>query len=371
MSYQRDAVLAAIIAVLGGAALIFYPAGDAGDPPGPPMEQPGDTPEEGPEEPGGLPEETPEDPPEEEPADPPVEDPPTEDPPVEDPEPPAAVDETGSPFSYDPPGELTEYDFRDGAEEEGFSGTGFQGTANFDRNYVFAPDMDWPLDERGFPNSQVYRPGGYQSAGGQCDASNYDYPWQDNFCETRGHGNAFCQGGQGHQGQDIRPASCPPVTGGAHMAVAAADGYISNIGSISVWLRDEESGRTYWYMHLNHWDSCGDPATLSQAQCNSSGIASICSGNALEVEVGDAVSAGDPIGEVSNWFGIGWDADRNRCVWRATTEHLHFEIHDTVSPDGDTAASMRVPPYSSLVTAYLDRLSADPALYPEWEEAEY
>lgn len=359
MGYQRDAVLAAIVAVLGGAALIFYPSGEAGDPP---VELPDTTPDE-------IPDETPD--PEVDPDPEEVPDPDPDSDPDPDPEPPAAVDEAGSEFSYDPPGELTEYDYRDDTEEEGFSGTGFEGTESFDRNYVFAPGMDWPLDERGFPNSQVYRPGGYQSAGGQCDAANYDYPWQDNFCETRGHGNAFCESGRGHQGQDIRPASCPPVTGGSHIAVAAADGYISNIGSISVWLRDEESGRTYWYMHLNQWDSCGDPATLSQAQCNSGGIASICSGNALDVEVGDEVSAGDPIGEVSNWFGIGWDAGRNRCVWRATTEHLHFEIHDTVSPDGDTAASMRVPPYSSLVMAYLDRLSADPALDPEWEEAEY
>ncbi|MEQ8404009.1 MAG: M23 family metallopeptidase [Oceanicaulis sp.] len=347
MSYARDAVLAAIVAVAGGAALILYPAEDrAEDPPGPPREE---TPE--------TPAEEPEDPPAEEPEEPAP--------------PPVAEDEAGAEFAYDPPGELTELDFRTGVETPGFSGAGFDGSANFDRTYVFAPDIVWPLAERGFPNSQVYRPGGYQSAGGQCDVSNYAYPWQDNFCETRGHSNAFCQSGTGHQGQDIRPASCTPVTGGEHRAVAVADGYISNIGSISVWLRDTQSGRTYWYMHLDHWESCGDPATLSQAQCNSGGLTSICSGNGLDVEVGDEVSKGDPIGVVSDWFGIGWDAGAGRCAWRPTTDHLHFEIHDTVSPDGLTAASMRVPPYTSLVTAYLDRLSADPALYPEWEEADY
>lgn len=348
MSYARDAVLAAIVAVAGAAALVLYPSDDPEAPAPPPI----DTPDP---DPGPDPEPEPDPDPEPEP----------------EPEPPVATDETGSVFAYDPPGELTEYNYQDEAEKEAFSGVGFQGSTSFDRNYVFAPDMGWPLEERGFPNSQVYRPGGYRAVGGQCDASNYDYPWQDNFCETRGHGNAFCEGGRGHQGQDIRPASCTPVTGGAHRAVAVADGYISHIGSISVWLRDETSGRTYWYMHLDHWDSCGDPATLTRSQCNSGGIASLCSGNALDVEVGDEVSKGDPIGVVSDWFGIGWNAGAGRCEWRATTDHLHFEIHDTVSPDGDSAAAMRVPPYSSLVMAYLRRLSADPALYPEWEEAEY
>ena len=291
--------------------------------------------------------------------------------PEPDPGPAPPVDSAGEAFTYDPPGDLTELNTATGETQENFSGVGFQGTAAFDRNYVFAPDLIWPLAERGFPNSQVYRPGGLFGAGGQCDESNYSYPWQDNFCETRGRDNAFCESGLGHQGQDIRPATCPRATGNAHMAVAVADGYISNIGSISVWLRDTESGRTYWYMHLKHWDSCGDPATLTREQCTSGGIGAICSGNALEVEVGDEVSAGDPIGEVSDWFGIGWDSARNQCVWRATTDHLHFEIHDTVSPDGVSVTSTRVPPYSSLVFAYLRRLGAEDALYPEWEEAEY
>ena len=348
MSYARDAVLAAIVAVAGGAALIMYPGPAApGDPPVPPAE----------DAPGEI-----VDPPADADAPPPGD--------VDPPEPPEPVDEAGAAFSYDPPGALTEYDFQDEEIKPGLSGVGFQGAAAFERNYIFAPGLTWPLGERGFPNSQVYRPGGWLARGGQCDPSNYAYPWQDNFCETRGHGNAFCDSGRGHQGQDIRPASCTPSTGNAHMAVAAADGYIAEIASMTVKLRDEETGRIYWYMHLQHWDSCGDPATLSRANCNSGDIASICSGHALAVDVGDTVSAGDPIGVVSDWFGIGWSEAQNRCVWRATTDHLHFEIHDTVSPDGDTASSMRVPPYSSLVVAYLRRLSADEAMYPDWEEAE-
>jgi hypothetical protein len=39
---------------------------------------------------------------------------------------------------------------------------------------------------------------------------NTSYPWQDNFCEARSFGVGQCASGFGHQGQDIRPAPCPP-----------------------------------------------------------------------------------------------------------------------------------------------------------------
>ena len=36
------------------------------------------------------------------------------------------------------------------------------------------------------------------------------YPWRDNFCEDRSFQVGQCAAGFGHQGQDIRPAPCPP-----------------------------------------------------------------------------------------------------------------------------------------------------------------
>ena len=359
MAWSRDASLAAAAAVLGLALLIFWPKGEAPSEPPAPVE----TPAPAESEPAPADAETEAPPAEESPA------PPHESPP--EPTPPAPpVDEAGAEFRYDPPGALTEHDTRTSTTVPGFSGTGWQGSAALDRNYVFAPGIIWPMEDRGFPNSQVYRAGGMFGSGGQCAAANYDYPWQDNFCETRGHQNAFCASGTGHQGQDIRPATCTANQAPAHMAVAAVDGYISHIGSISVRLRDPESGRTYWYMHLQHWDSCASPASLTQQQCNSGGVPLICSGNALEVEIGDEVQAGDPIGRVADWFGLAWDSTNNRCIFSATTDHLHFEIHDTMSPDGATAASTRVPPHSSLVMAYLRRLGAPPEHVPAWDEAE-
>jgi hypothetical protein len=62
---------------------------------------------------------------------------------------------------------------------------------------------------------------------------NYSYPWRDNFCEHRRYFVGQCPGGEGHQGQDIRPSSCMLFNEGAdrcqpyqHEIVAAHDGFI-------------------------------------------------------------------------------------------------------------------------------------------------
>ena len=62
---------------------------------------------------------------------------------------------------------------------------------------------------------------------------NYSYPWQDNFCETRDFQAGQCPGGFGHQGQDIRPATCSLKNGEAdrcvpdrYGAVAVRDGVV-------------------------------------------------------------------------------------------------------------------------------------------------
>ena len=49
---------------------------------------------------------------------------------------------------------------------------------------------------------------------------NYSYPWQDNFCEARDFEVGQCANGYGHQGQDIRPATCKK---NIHWVVAAEE----------------------------------------------------------------------------------------------------------------------------------------------------
>ncbi|NOT39363.1 MAG: M23 family metallopeptidase [Alphaproteobacteria bacterium] len=171
-----------------------------------------------------------------------------------------------------------------------------------------------------FPNSQVYMNGGYLGpAGGQCDAINYSYPWRDNFCEKRSWSTPLCPGGKGHQGQDIRPATCKK---GVHWAVAAEAGQITNIGSYTITLT-ADSGMRYRYLHLKM--------------------------DALAVALGNTVTRGQRIGLVSNDFG-----------GASTTIHLHFEIKTTVAlPDG-TAQIHFAPPYTSLVDSYKRLLAGTP-----------
>jgi hypothetical protein len=225
-------------------------------------------------------------------------------PPV-DPVPPPEPEPIPEPvFSYHAPGAL-------------LPGTG-QGSID---QIVHAPDIVFPISGTpAYLQSQVFTFGGGVGGGDQCDARNYAYPWRDNFCETRSanRGSPLCPAPKIHQGQDIRvgtPAQCnslrqaSPADRTLHEAVAVENGVISNVGSYSVSLR--AGGRIYKYLHLN------------MAK--------------LKVKTGDAVTAGQPLGYVSNDFG-----------GSATTFHLHFEI---VQNTGDMGW-IHVPPYLSLVEAY-------------------
>ena len=214
----------------------------------------------------------------------------------------AQYDEAGEAFTWLPAGDLIEG-----------SGTG----QPLQINYV--PGMRFPLEAgRAFANSQVYNYGGYLGpAGGQCNAQNYAYSWRDNFCETRGYSTPMCPTGEGHQGQDIRPATCQDAV---HWAVAADDGTITSIGSYSVRLMSDDGVR-YTYLHLEK--------------------------DTLQVEVGDRVSQGERLGFVSNEFGS-----------TATTIHLHFEIQMAIDT-GSGIQNTPVPPYLALVDSY-ERLIESP-----------
>lgn len=176
---------------------------------------------------------------------------------------------------------------------------------------VFAPSIRFPLEKGpAFANSQVWGWGGGKKGGDQCNKENYSYPWHDNFCETRSRKTGTCPLGIGHQGQDIRPASCKP---NYHWAVAVEAGTVIEIGSYTVSLLGN-TGTLYRYLHMNM--------------------------NRLAVAKGDHVAAGQRLGLVSNFFG-----------GEATTWHLHFEILQNSASRG----FQHVPPYMSLVRAY-DRL---------------
>ena len=187
---------------------------------------------------------------------------------------------------------------------------------------VWAPTMRFPMEKApAWANSQVWGAGGSNGpGGGQCDAKNYGYPWHDNFCETRGYTNIFCASGKGHQGQDIRPATCKKSE---HWIVAAETGTITGIGTYTVFLT-AKSGRLYRYLHM-------DMQKVRQM-----------------LHVGQEVTRGERIGLASNDFGA-----------TSTTIHLHLEIKAPVTRDGKTVFTF-VPPYSSLVRAYQRLLIVSP-----------
>ncbi|MEL6980690.1 MAG: M23 family metallopeptidase, partial [Pseudomonadota bacterium] len=192
---------------------------------------------------------------------------------------------------------------------------------------IFAEGLRYPLETSpSFPNSQVWGIGGFRSPrpGGQCDTANYSYPWRDNFCETRGYAASLCPTGKGHQGQDIRPATCEKDK---HWAVAVESGQVTSIGRYTVTMVGS-SGREYRYMHLNM--------------------------NRLLVGKGDRVLRGDRIGLVSNFFG-----------GTPTTIHLHFEIRQVMRDANGRVTKRFVPPYTSLRDAYRRLLISEAALAAE------
>jgi murein DD-endopeptidase MepM/ murein hydrolase activator NlpD len=119
----------------------------------------------------------------------------------------------------------------------------------------------------------------------------------------------------GHQGQDIRAASCQNST---HWVVAVEDGKITSIGSYSVYLTAPD-GTRFDYLHMSD----------------------------VQVTVGQTVTRGQRIGKVSNQFG-----------GSATTVHLHFNVRMNV----DGVGMVFVPPYLSLVEAYEALVGAPPVV---------
>lgn len=175
---------------------------------------------------------------------------------------------------------------------------------------VLYPNMRFPIEDGpAFAGSQLYGVGGLKGRDGDsCDDQNYSFPWRDNFCELRKSDLALCDSG-GHQGQDLRPATC---RANHYWAVATEDGVIAQIGRFGVTLQTAQ-GTLYRYVHLNTAD--------------------------LAVHELQRVKRGDRIGKISN----NW-VDKLPI-------HLHFDIKDSVRIGDDVRATF-VPPYSSLVHAY-------------------
>lgn len=242
------------------------------------------------------------------------------DPEPEEPPPPPEeeflTDDEGRVFSYVPAGDLLPE----------------SGPGNADPT-IYRPDIAFPLEDAAFLNSQVYRYGGSQDAingmeGGQCEPSNYDYPWQDTFCESRSRSQIMCPTG-GHEGVDIRAATCIPETGAQHWAVAVEDGRIVGLADSQYTVKLQTAdGTLYRYLHLKM--------------------------DALAVADGEYVTKGQRIGRVYNDF---YNSAGERVP---TTYHLHFEMYQNYAPDEVTEPVFdQVNPYMTLVNAYERKLRGE------------
>lgn len=206
---------------------------------------------------------------------------------------------TAAPFKHEPAGKLALG-----------SGQGATEAVNY------APGMRFPLEAGpSYANSQVWGVGGARGKPGQqCNVANYSYPWRDNYCETRTWPVSLCPAGTGHQGQDIRPATCAK---GMHWAVAAVDGTVTNVGNYSVYVLSTDGRTRFDYLHMSN----------------------------VAVRVGAKVARGARLGTVSNVFN-----------GAPTTIHLHFNIRRNLPGLGWTF----VPPYTALTDAYLRLLNGSP-----------
>jgi hypothetical protein len=153
---------------------------------------------------------------------------------------------------------------------------------------------------------------------------NRSYPWRDNFCERRGFFVGQCPNGRGHQGQDIRPATCRLRNKEADRClpdqddvVAVRDGMILRVGRReSLYLLVNAPGERirFRYLHMN-------PRRLDAGGMTS----------------GRVVREGEVLGKASNY-------DRRE---NGTTYHLHFDMQ-VPTQYGWTYVN----PYMTLVTAY-------------------
>jgi murein DD-endopeptidase MepM/ murein hydrolase activator NlpD len=153
---------------------------------------------------------------------------------------------------------------------------------------------------------------------------NYSYPWRDNFCEHRRYFVGQCPGGEGHQGQDIRPSSCTLFNDGAdrclpykHDVVAAHDGFI---------LRAPRQEAVYLFVNTANTHVRVRYIHMNPSQLDADGIVS-----------GKLVHEGDLLGKVGNY--------NNRE--RGTTYHLHFDMQVPTR-----LGWVFVNPYMTLVSAY-------------------
>src|SRR6201996_4831717 len=208
-------------------------------------------------------------------------------------------------FTYRPPGSL-------------IAGSGYHKQSGRADSTAYS-QIRFPLEAPAYVHSQRRR-----TSSDKSDLPSSEYPWRDNFCESRSFSVGQCANGFGHQGEDIRPGACPSTDDGPRGCdprqqpiFAVRDGVVirspkQQAATLQINTRNEHI--RFRYMHMN-------PSAM-----DADGLLS-----------GRQVAEGEKIGVVSNYL------DHPN----GTTRHLHFDVQ-VFTRDG----WIWVNPYATLITAY-------------------
>lgn len=243
--------------------------------------------------------------------------------------------ETSADFTFHPPGKL-------------LPNTGFRGHGGRTDTTVYAR-IRFPLAEApSYANSQAFlnwgncdltgrtRHNATKGAPYRCRLNNkplvFDesarenrsYPWRDNFCEHRRYFVGQCGGGEGHQGQDIRPASCNMRNAQADRCIAYRDDVVAVRDGMVLRL----AGRESVYLYVN---APGERLRFRYLHMHPKML------DADGVLSGRVVREGEVLGKAGNY-------DR---IPNGTTYHVHFELQ-VPTRDG----WVFVNPYMTLVASY-------------------
>jgi hypothetical protein len=162
------------------------------------------------------------------------------------------------------------------------------------------------------------------------EARNYAYPWRDNFCEHRYFAMSQCPAGLGHQGEDIRPATCKMRN--------AADGrcepYFADVVAVRDGMVMRSRGDEALYLVVN---APGEHIRFRYLHMNPGLL------DAAGMLNGRMLKRGDLIGTVDDYEGH----------QGGTSYHLHFDVQVPTR-----AGWVFVNPYMTLVAAYENLIGA-------------
>lgn len=207
-------------------------------------------------------------------------------------------------------------------------------------------------DGKAFVNSVFYRykyGGGFQPSwigpdgaafntdgGGACDTRNYQYPWQDNFCELRPGTTSSCPDSSGHKGIDVRGSVCRD-NDPANVVVAPIAGHIIEIEPHYLKIESLDGTRHINIMHLALPSLTFTDVDLDN---NPTGI---------------PVSRGQVLGKMGQVQRGNWSTGQVTVI---TPTHLHMDIKYISEFDDGSRTIDNVSPYTTLVEAYQKHIQA-------------